>query len=121
MNGPISARSPSGFARQLGGGSRADQGQETPYRTGLGYHIRSGGGRFQRKSIERQIRIFDRQPQRVAQALEAGFSAKEVDQIVASAEEMWTLTLWIAFFNRLRQVMFAEAPAEVGAEAAVMV
>jgi pyrroloquinoline quinone (PQQ) biosynthesis protein C len=51
------------------------------------------------------------------EALEAGFSAKEVDQIVASAEEMWTL--WIAFFNRLRQVMFAEAPEEVGAEAAV--
>ena len=53
------------------------------------------------------------------EALEAGFSAKEVDQIVASAEEMWTL--WIAFFNRLRQVMFAESPAEVGIEAAITV
>lgn len=51
------------------------------------------------------------------EALEVGFSAEEVDQIVASAEEMWTL--WIAFFDRLRRVMFAEAPAQVGTEAAV--
>ncbi len=38
------------------------------------------------------------------EALEVGFNAEEVDQIVVSAEEMWTL--WIAFFNRLRKVMF---------------
>ncbi|HVR96175.1 MAG TPA: iron-containing redox enzyme family protein [Thermoanaerobaculia bacterium] len=38
------------------------------------------------------------------EALEAGFSNEEVDQIVASAEEMWVL--WTAFFNRLRKVMF---------------
>ncbi|MEA2563443.1 MAG: hypothetical protein QOH06_4947 [Acidobacteriota bacterium] len=44
------------------------------------------------------------------EALEAGFSPEEVDVIVASAEEMWTL--WIAFFNRLRQVMFGKAPVE---------
>lgn len=49
------------------------------------------------------------------EALEAGFSPEEVDVIVASAEEMWTL--WIAFFNRLRQVMFGEAPAEAEAVA----
>ncbi|HET9227334.1 MAG TPA: iron-containing redox enzyme family protein [Thermoanaerobaculia bacterium] len=47
------------------------------------------------------------------EALEVGFSPAEVDVIVASAEEMWTL--WIAFFNRLRKVMFGEA--EVEAEA----
>ena len=47
------------------------------------------------------------------EALEVGFSPAEVDAIVASAEEMWSL--WIAFFNRLRKVMFGEA--EVEAEA----
>jgi len=49
------------------------------------------------------------------EALEAGFTPEEVDRIVASAEEMWTL--WIAFFDRLRQVMFGGVPVE--AEAAV--
>lgn len=44
------------------------------------------------------------------EALEAGFSAEEVDAIVASAEEMWRL--WTAFFDRLRQVMFGEALVE---------
>jgi pyrroloquinoline quinone (PQQ) biosynthesis protein C len=49
------------------------------------------------------------------EALEAGFTPEEVDMIVGSAEEMWTL--WIAFFDRLRQVMFGGVPVE--AEAAV--
>lgn len=49
------------------------------------------------------------------EALEVGFSPEEVDVIVASAEEMWTL--WIAFFNRLRKVMFGEAPVEAEAVA----
>jgi hypothetical protein len=47
------------------------------------------------------------EPDHVAQvneAIEPDFSAEEIDQIVASAEEMWTL--WINFFNRLRKVMF---------------
>ena len=44
------------------------------------------------------------------EALEVEFSPAEVDAIVASAEEMWSL--WIAFFNRLRQVMFGEVPVE---------
>lgn len=47
------------------------------------------------------------EPDHVAQvneAIEPDFSAAEIDQIVASAEEMWTL--WINFFNRLRKVMF---------------
>jgi pyrroloquinoline quinone (PQQ) biosynthesis protein C len=43
------------------------------------------------------------------EALEAGFSDREVEQIVASAEEMWQL--WIAFFDRLREGLFgAEVP-----------
>jgi pyrroloquinoline quinone (PQQ) biosynthesis protein C len=44
------------------------------------------------------------------EALEAGFTPGEFDRIVASAEEMWRL--WIAFFDRLRQEVFAEAPVE---------
>jgi pyrroloquinoline quinone (PQQ) biosynthesis protein C len=44
------------------------------------------------------------------EALEVGFTPDEVETIVASAEEMWSL--WIAFFNRLRQVMFGEVPVE---------
>lgn len=49
------------------------------------------------------------------EALEVGFSPEEVDVIVASAEEMWTL--WINFFNRLRKVMFGreDLPAAVAA------
>ena len=40
------------------------------------------------------------------EALEAGFAPQEFDSIVASAEEMWRL--WIAFFDRLRLVMFGD-------------
>jgi pyrroloquinoline quinone (PQQ) biosynthesis protein C len=50
------------------------------------------------------------------EALDAGLSETEVEQIVASAEEMWSL--WIAFFDRLRQAMFEEAPAAAPAESA---
>lgn len=55
------------------------------------------------------------EPDHVAQvneAIEPDFSDEEVQQIVASAEEMWTL--WTAFFDRLRKVMFdkEEIPAE---------
>jgi pyrroloquinoline quinone (PQQ) biosynthesis protein C len=47
-------------------------------------------------------------------ALEAGLSAEEAEQVVASAEEMWSL--WIAFFDRLRDVMFdGEAPTRASA------
>jgi hypothetical protein len=50
--------------------------------------------------------------EQVNEAIEPDFSPAEIDQIVASAEEMWQL--WTAFFNRLRQGMFgiAETPAE---------
>jgi pyrroloquinoline quinone (PQQ) biosynthesis protein C len=50
-------------------------------------------------------------------ALDAGLTEDEVSQIVVSAEEMWTL--WIAFFDRLRQVMFDQAPAQVEEAVAV--
>jgi pyrroloquinoline quinone (PQQ) biosynthesis protein C len=47
------------------------------------------------------------EPDHVAQvneAIEPDFSAAEVAEIVKNAEEMWSL--WTAFFDRLRKVMF---------------
>jgi pyrroloquinoline quinone (PQQ) biosynthesis protein C len=47
-------------------------------------------------------------------ALEAGLTDEETEKVVASAEEMWSL--WIAFFDRLRSVMFdGKAPARATA------
>jgi pyrroloquinoline quinone (PQQ) biosynthesis protein C len=56
--------------------------------------------------------------EQVNEAIEPDFSAQEVDRIVTSAEEMWSL--WIAFFDRLRKVMFdtEELPAEPAVAAA---
>jgi pyrroloquinoline quinone (PQQ) biosynthesis protein C len=54
------------------------------------------------------------EPEHVEQASEAldlNFTPQETEAIVASAEEMWSL--WIAFFDRLRAVMFAESEAPV--------
>lgn len=50
--------------------------------------------------------------EQVNEAIEPDFAPAEVDRIVATAEEMWSL--WIAFFDRLRKVMFGaeELPAE---------
>ena len=45
--------------------------------------------------------------EQVNEAIEPDFTPGEIDQIVASAEEMWSL--WIAFFDRLRQVTFGAA------------
>ena len=53
--------------------------------------------------------------EQATEALEPDFTADEVRTIVASAEEMWRL--WIAFFDRLRTVMFAAS--EEKAEAPV--
>jgi pyrroloquinoline quinone (PQQ) biosynthesis protein C len=59
------------------------------------------------------------EPEHVEQASEAldlNFNAQEVEAIVASAEEMWRL--WIAFFDRLRAVMFAQSEVPVAATVA---
>ena len=50
--------------------------------------------------------------EQVNEAIEPDFTGEEVNEIVARAEEMWSL--WIAFFDRLRKVMFGteELPAE---------
>jgi hypothetical protein len=50
--------------------------------------------------------------EQVNEAIEPDFTDEEVNEIVARAEEMWSL--WIAFFDRLRKVMFGteELPAE---------
>lgn len=49
-------------------------------------------------------------------ALEAGLTGEEIEKVEASAEEMWRL--WIAFFDRLRQVMFVDAEVRPAAVAA---
>ena len=56
------------------------------------------------------------EPEHVAQvneAIEPGFSPAEEETVVAAAEEMWRL--WIAFFDRLRHVMFAAREEAVAA------
>jgi pyrroloquinoline quinone (PQQ) biosynthesis protein C len=55
--------------------------------------------------------------EQVNEAIEPNFSPGEIDQIVASAEEMWRL--WIAFFNRLRQGMFGTEETPAAEEVAV--
>jgi pyrroloquinoline quinone (PQQ) biosynthesis protein C len=57
--------------------------------------------------------------EQVNEAIEPDFTPEDESRIVAYAEEMWTL--WTAFFDRLRQVMFGAegAPAEEPVEAAV--
>ena len=46
------------------------------------------------------------------------FSDDEVNQIVQNAEEMWSL--WTAFFDRLRKVMFGTENPPVGEPAEAM-
>jgi hypothetical protein len=53
--------------------------------------------------------------EQVNEAIEPDFTAEEVNELVARAEEMWSL--WIAFFDRLRAVMFADTEAPVAAVA----
>jgi hypothetical protein len=55
------------------------------------------------------------EPDHVAQvneAIEPDFSDEEINQIVTNAEEMWSL--WTAFFDRLRKVMFGTENPPVG-------
>jgi pyrroloquinoline quinone (PQQ) biosynthesis protein C len=61
------------------------------------------------------------EPDHVAQvneAIEPDFSDDEINQIVANAEEMWSL--WTAFFDRLRKVMFGTENPPVGELAEAM-
>jgi pyrroloquinoline quinone (PQQ) biosynthesis protein C len=61
------------------------------------------------------------EPDHVAQvneAIEPDFSDEEINQIVTNAEEMWSL--WTAFFDRLRKVMFGTENLPVGEPAEAM-
>jgi hypothetical protein len=61
------------------------------------------------------------EPDHVAQvneAIEPDFSDEEINQIVTNAEEMWSL--WTAFFDRLRKVMFGTENPPVGEPAEAM-
>ena len=87
---------------------------------GIGNAVRSVSGLKDLPWVD--IHILQ-EPDHVAQvneAIEPDFTPEEVDVIVAHAEEMWSL--WIAFFDRLRKVMFGTeqppaAPALAGATA----
>lgn len=61
----------------------------------------------------------EQEPNHVEQAsgaVDSGFSDQEIDQIEASAEEMWRL--WISFFDRLRtEFQNQDVPAEVAVTA----
>ena len=77
---------------------------------GIGNAVRRVSGLETLPWVDIHIRQEPDHVDQANEALEVGFSPEEVDVIVASAEEMWTL--WIAFFNRLRQVMFGKALVE---------
>jgi pyrroloquinoline quinone (PQQ) biosynthesis protein C len=80
---------------------------------GIGNAVRRVSGMKDLPWVDIHIQQEPDHVEQANEALEAGFDATEVDTIVASAEEMWKL--WIAFFDRLRAVMFE--PALVEAEA----
>ncbi len=76
---------------------------------GIGNAVRQVSGMKDLPWVDIHIQQEPDHVEQANEALEAGFNATEVDTIVASAEEMWRL--WIAFFDRLRAVMFEPAPA----------
>jgi len=81
--------------------------------SGIGNAVRRVSGLKDLPWVDIHIQQEPDHVEQANEALEAGFTAAEVNQIVASAEEMWIL--WTAFFNRLRQVMFSEESSEAAA------
>ncbi|HEY7213045.1 MAG TPA: iron-containing redox enzyme family protein [Thermoanaerobaculia bacterium] len=86
---------------------------------GIGNAVRRVSGRHDLPWVDIHIQQEPDHVEQVNEAIEPDFTPQEVDRIVASAEEMWSL--WIAFFDRLRKVMFGEElPVEaVTVEAAI--
>ncbi len=83
---------------------------------GMGYAVRRVSGLQDLPWVDIHIQQEPDHVEQATEALEVAFTPEEVESIVASAEEMWSL--WTAFFDRLRQVMFGELPVEA-AEAVV--
>jgi len=79
---------------------------------GIGNAVRRVSGLQDLPWVDIHIQQEPDHVEQVNEAIEPDFTPEEVDRIVASAEEMWSL--WIGFFDRLRKVMFGteELPAE---------
>lgn len=84
---------------------------------GIGNAVRRVSGLKDLPWVDIHIQQEPEHVEQASEALDISFTDEEVERIVASAEEMWRL--WIAFFDRLRAVMFedVEAPALAGATA----
>ena len=82
---------------------------------GLGNAVRRVSGLATLPWVDIHIQQEPEHVEQATEALDLNFTADEVEMIVASAEEMWRL--WIAFFDRLRAVMFERAEAPVAAVA----
>ena len=83
---------------------------------GIGQAVRRVSGMKDLPWVDIHIQQEPDHVEQASGALEAGLSDEEVNAVEASAEEMWRL--WIAFFDRLRAQMFADAEVPV-AEAAI--
>jgi pyrroloquinoline quinone (PQQ) biosynthesis protein C len=84
---------------------------------GIGNAVRRVSGLKDLPWVDIHIQQEPDHVEQASEALEAGLSEQEAAAVEVSAEEMWRL--WIAFFDRLRSVMFADekVPAAAGATA----
>jgi pyrroloquinoline quinone (PQQ) biosynthesis protein C len=84
---------------------------------GIGNAVRRVSGLKDLPWVDIHIQQEPDHVEQASEALEAGLSEQEAVAVEVSAEEMWRL--WIAFFDRLRSVMFADekVPAAAGATA----
>ncbi len=83
---------------------------------GIGNAVRKVSGLDRLPWVDIHIQQEPDHVEQASEALEAGFSDRELETVVASAEEMWRL--WIAFFDRLRSAMFDASVRPVPQEAA---
>jgi len=81
---------------------------------GMGNAVRKVSGVKELPWVDIHIEQEPNHVEQASGAVETGFSAQELDQIEASAEEMWRL--WTGFFDRLRSEFHRQ---EVPVEAAV--
>lgn len=83
---------------------------------GIGHAVTRVSGMKSLPWVDIHIQQEPEHVEQASEALDLNFNAEEVESIVASAEEMWRL--WIAFFDRLRAVMFTESEVPVAATVA---
>jgi pyrroloquinoline quinone (PQQ) biosynthesis protein C len=78
---------------------------------GMGHAVRRVSGLQELPWVDIHIQQEPDHVEQASEALDVTFTPEEVETIVASAEEIWSL--WTAFFDRLREVMFGKLPVEV--------